>query len=231
MRAVDAVPIEKSVITSGDEDEDDDYDEDESNEVTFYRVFGDDKEPKPWVMEIEDEIPTLGQILTHTPKELGFNIELKYDEENSCDTRRLVAELRAILAVCMSQPGRRIVFSSFDPDAVLLMRAIQGSYPVMILTDGEPDHADPRRRSVAAAMEVAPRAVCAASCPTSRPSWTNHQTPWTFGIVDCCSPPTAKATMTTRSHRRKLNSACSESSRTPCPAVAKRFNRPPAATG
>ena len=47
------------------------------------------------------------------------------------------------------------MFSSFDPDAVLLMRAIQGSYPVMILTDGEPDHADPRRRSVAAAMEVA----------------------------------------------------------------------------
>jgi hypothetical protein len=35
------------------------------------------------------------------------------------------------------------------------MRAIQGSYPVMILTDAEPDHVDPRRRSVAAAMEVA----------------------------------------------------------------------------
>ena len=154
-RAVDAVPIEKIAMTSGDDEDDDDYDDDESNEVTFYRVFGDDKEPKPWVMEIEDEIPTLGQILTHTPKELGFNIELKYDEENSCDTRRLVAELRAILAVCMSQPGRRIVFSSFDPDAALLMRAIQGSYPVMILTDAEPNHADPRRRSVAAAMEVA----------------------------------------------------------------------------
>jgi hypothetical protein len=35
------------------------------------------------------------------------------------------------------------------------MRAIQGHYPVMILTDAEPDHVDPRRRSVAAAMAVA----------------------------------------------------------------------------
>ena len=97
----------------------------------------------------------MAQILADTPKELGFNIGLKCDEENSCETRRLVAELRAILAVCMAQPSRRIVFSSFDPDAALLMRAIQGSYPVMILTDAEPHHVDPRRRSVAAAMEVA----------------------------------------------------------------------------
>ncbi|ABO94212.1 predicted protein, partial [Ostreococcus lucimarinus CCE9901] len=152
-----ALGVEKTVpLTTDDEDDedDDDYDEDD-NKVTFYRVFGGDLEPQPWVMEVEDEIPTLAQILGNTPKELGFNIELKFDEENSCETRRLVAELRAILAVCMAQPSRRIVFSSFDPDAALLMRAIQGSYPVMILTDAEPHHVDPRRRSVAAAMEVA----------------------------------------------------------------------------
>mgnify|MGYP003305402044 FL=1 len=156
-RASNALGVEKAVpLTTDDEDDedDDDYDEDD-NKVTFYRVFGGDLEPQPWVMEVEDEIPTLAQILGNTPKELGFNIELKFDEENSCETRRLVAELRAILAVCMAQPSRRIVFSSFDPDAALLMRAIQGSYPVMILTDAEPHHVDPRRRSVAAAMEVA----------------------------------------------------------------------------
>lgn len=154
-RPADALAVENAIASTEDEDYDDDYEDDESNRVTFYRVFGEDPEPQPWIMEIEDDIPTLGQILSNTPDSLGFNIELKYDEENSCETRRLVAELRAILAVCFEHPNRRIVFSSFDPDAALLMRAIQGAYPVMILTDGEPDHVDPRRRSVAAAMEVA----------------------------------------------------------------------------
>lgn len=155
----DAIDVQDAIprvnMTTDEDDDDDVYPEDDDAKVTFYRVFGNDPEPQPWVMEIEDEIPTLSQILSNTPKELGFNVELKYDEDNVCDTRRLVAELRAILAVCSSQPARRIVFSSFDPDAALLMRAIQGQYPVMILTDGEPDHVDPRRRSVAAAMELA----------------------------------------------------------------------------
>ena len=153
-RPTDALGVENA-IRSTEEDDDDDFEDDDSNRVTFYRVFGEDPEPQPWIMEVEDDIPTLAQILGNTPKELGFNIELKYDEENSCETRRLVAELRAILAVCFEYPNRRVVFSSFDPDAALLMRAIQGCYPVMILTDGEADHVDPRRRSVAAAMEVA----------------------------------------------------------------------------
>ena len=77
------------------------------------------------------------------------------------------------------------------------------------------DHADPRRRC--GRGEEVHRAVAAAS--TSRPSWTNHQTPWTFGIVVVAA--TAKATMTTRSHRRELG--VFESSRTPA-AVAARFN-------
>jgi len=155
-RPADALGVENAKrIFSTDEDDDQDEEHDAQDDVTFYRVFGSDPEPQPWVMEIEDEIPTLAQILGNSPASLGFNVELKYDEENSCNTRRLVAELRSILAVCSSYRERRIVFSSFDPDAALLMRAIQGSYPVMILTDADADHVDPRRRSVAAAMQVA----------------------------------------------------------------------------
>jgi len=158
-RPVDALGIEnaKRIMSTDEDDDHDDRDDeyDAQDEVTFYRVFGGDPEPQPWVMEVEDEIPTLAQILANTPESLGFNVELKYDEENSCNTRRLVAELRSILAVCSGHADRRIVFSSFDPDAALLMRAIQGSYPVMILTDANADHVDPRRRSVAAAMQVA----------------------------------------------------------------------------
>jgi len=157
-------PRKKSAELEDDEtfDElDDDEDEDVFDPVVFYRVFehghriDDISKALPWIMEDEDVIPTLSEVLSNTPDALGFNIELKYDELNSCDAPRLVAELRSILASCFEYHDRRIVFSSFDPDAATLMRALQGTYPVMILTDGDEKHDDPRRRSVEAAMKVA----------------------------------------------------------------------------
>jgi len=159
-------PRKKSAELEDDEsydelDDDEDDDEDDLDPVVFYRVFDhehsidDISKSLPWIMEDEDVIPTLSEVLANTPEELGFNIELKYDEHNSCEAPRLVAELRSILAACSEHNDRRIVFSSFDPDAATLMRALQGTYPVMILTDGEENHDDPRRRSVEAAMKVA----------------------------------------------------------------------------
>ena len=47
------------------------------------------------------------------------------------------------------------MFSSFDPDAALIMRALQGLYPVMMISDCAPHHLDPRRASVAAAKKTA----------------------------------------------------------------------------
>ena len=159
-------PRKKSAELEDDEtydelDDDEDDDEDDLIPVVFYRVFDhahpidDISKALPWIMEDEDVIPTLSEVLANTPEELGFNIELKYDEHNSCEAPRLVAELRSILAACSEHGDRRIVFSSFDPDAATLMRALQGTYPVMILTDGDENHDDPRRRSVEAAMKVA----------------------------------------------------------------------------
>jgi glycerophosphodiester phosphodiesterase len=147
-----------------DDDEEDDDDEDETPAdipVVFYRRFPVGygarlaPEPEPWIMDLEDEIPTLAELMKHAPPELGFSMELKFDEANPCATPRLVAELRAILAVCRAHPTRRILFSSFDPDAALLMRALQGLYPVMLISDCKPDHADPRRCSVGAAKKCA----------------------------------------------------------------------------
>ena len=57
--------------------------------------------------------------------------------------------------MCRAHPARRILFSSFDPDAALIMRALQGLYPVMMISDCHPHHPDPRRRSVAAAKRCA----------------------------------------------------------------------------
>ena len=157
-------PKKMCVADDNEEDDDDDDDDDDSADdipVVFYRKFPVGygarlaPEPEPWIMDVEDEIPTLEELMTHTPPELGLSMELKFDEANPCDTPRLVAELRAILAVCQAHPCRRILFSSFDPDAALLMRALQGLYPVMLISDCEPHHSDPRRCSVAAAKKCA----------------------------------------------------------------------------
>jgi len=149
----------------GEPDEEDEEDEETDSPpevpVVFYRKFPVGfgsrlaPEPEPWVMNVEDEIPTLHELMIHAPSELGFSMELKFDEANPCDTPRLVAELRSILAVCRRHPSRRIMFSSFDPDAALLMRALQGLYPVMMISDCKPHHSDPRRSSVAAAKKCA----------------------------------------------------------------------------
>ena len=139
------------------DDDDDDDDAKESDVVVFYRKFPGTatQEAMPWVMDVEDEIPTLEELMLHAPPELGLSMELKFDEHSPCATPRLVAELRAVLGVCRAHPARRILFSSFDPDAALIMRALQGLYPVMMISDCEPHHADPRRRSVAAAKRCA----------------------------------------------------------------------------
>ena len=62
---------------------------------------------------------------------------------------------RYILGVVGAHPERRISFSSFDSDAALRMREMQDVYPVMVISPCNPKHADPRKRSVEAAMEIA----------------------------------------------------------------------------
>ena len=162
-RAAEASETREGARDALDEDEDergsDDEDErgSELDVVVFYRKFPGhaETEPMPWVMDVEDEIPTLEELMRHAPPELGLSMELKFDEHSPCATPRLVAELRAVLGVCRAHPARRILFSSFDPDAALIMRALQGLYPVMMISDCRPNHPDPRRRSVAAAKRCA----------------------------------------------------------------------------
>ena len=99
-------PRKKSAELEDDEsydelDDDEDDDEDDLDPVVFYRVFDhehsidDISKWVPWIMEDEDVIPTLSEVLANTPEELGFNIELKYDEHNSCEAPRLVATVHS----------------------------------------------------------------------------------------------------------------------------------------
>ncbi len=52
---------------------------------------------------------------------------------------------------------RRIMFSSFDPDVCAALRARQARAAVLFLSDGVVRHVDPRRNSVAAAVDHALR--------------------------------------------------------------------------
>ena len=71
------------------------------------------------------------------------------------DPARMIMELRATLAVCKSHPRRRVAFSTFDPDAAIHMRTLQGLYPVMFITNCQPGQEDLRRCTVDAAIKTA----------------------------------------------------------------------------
>ena len=111
-RAAEASETRESARDALDEDEDergsDDEDErgSELDVVVFYRKFPGhaETEPMPWVMDVEDEIPTLEELMRHAPPELGLSMELKFDEHSPCATPRLVAELRAVLGCAARTP-------------------------------------------------------------------------------------------------------------------------------
>ena len=129
--------------------------------VVLYRKFAGTEAPAPWIMDVEDEIPTLHELMTKAPNSLGFSLELKFGTPEDfpggkkVDPARMVMELRATLAVCKSHPRRRVAFSTFDPDAAIHMRTLQGLYPVMFITNCQPGQEDLRRCTVEAAIKTA----------------------------------------------------------------------------
>jgi len=129
--------------------------------VVLYRKFAGTEAPAPWIMDVEDEIPTLHELMTKAPNSLGFSLELKFGTPEDfpggkkVDPARMVMELRATLAVCKSHPRRRVAFSTFDPDAAIHMRTLQGLYPVMFITNCQPGQEDVRRCTVEAAIKTA----------------------------------------------------------------------------
>merc|ERR1712118_548470 len=81
-----------------------------------------------------------------------------------------------------SNRRRRIVLSSFSPDACIIVSAMNTIYPVMMLTDaGYYKYPDERRNSIRAAHQLAKNHDCLESSPTAtcsltRTSWTSRGT-------------------------------------------------------
>ncbi|OQR92116.1 glycerophosphodiesterase [Achlya hypogyna] len=100
--------------------------------------------PSKWAA-LSEQFPTLENLLRHVPPYVGLNIEIKYpvDPPEAPALRSLAAfEMNAYLddilaCVFAHANGRRnIVFSCFEPDVCVMLRAKQVRYPVFFLTSG-----------------------------------------------------------------------------------------------
>ncbi|XP_073019117.1 glycerophosphodiester phosphodiesterase GDPD1, chloroplastic-like [Primulina eburnea] len=109
-----------------------------------------------WNVESDDHLCTLQEAFEKVNPALGFNIELKFDDSIVYEPEYLIHVLQAILRVIWDHAKERpVLFSSFQPDAALLVRKLQSTYPVFFLTNGGNEiYSDVRRNSLEEAMNL-----------------------------------------------------------------------------
>jgi glycerophosphodiester phosphodiesterase len=107
-------------------------------------------------VSVEDSLCTLQEAFEKVDLFIGFNIELKFDDEIQYTEDQLRHILQVILEdVHKNAQGRQIFFSSFHPDAAQMVRKLQDTYPVLFLTDGGVHkYLDFRRNSFEEAVKV-----------------------------------------------------------------------------
>ncbi|KAL5058814.1 hypothetical protein RYX36_030418 [Vicia faba] len=109
-----------------------------------------------WEVEQDDTLCTLQEAFVKVEPSLGFNIELKFDDHIVYEQSYLVHVLQTILKVVMDYAkDRPIIFSTFQPDAAILVRKLQRTYPVFFLTNGGCElYEDLRRNSLEEALKL-----------------------------------------------------------------------------
>ncbi|KAL9248905.1 Glycerophosphodiester phosphodiesterase GDPD1, chloroplastic-like protein [Drosera capensis] len=109
-----------------------------------------------WKVESDEHHCTLQEAFEKTDPILGFNIELKFDDNIVYDQDYLISVLQSILKVVFeAAKDRPIIFSTFQPDAALLVRKLQNKYPVLFLTIGINGlYYDVRRNSLDEALKL-----------------------------------------------------------------------------
>ncbi|KAJ0112234.1 hypothetical protein Patl1_03084 [Pistacia atlantica] len=109
-----------------------------------------------WNVETDDSLCTLQEAFQRVEPTLGFNVELKFDDHVVYQPDYLIRVLQAILKVVFEHAkDRPILFSTFQPDAALLVRKLQSVYPVFFLTNGGTEiFYDVRRNSLEEAIKV-----------------------------------------------------------------------------
>lgn len=127
-----------------------------------------DKSLQAWTVADDDEFPTLLEVWGGLPAHVGFDIEIKMATPDDVAVTPLDEILRMVDPILRTveiaeardegqgRPRRPLLFSSFDPDVVDLVKRRRPNDWVMFLsTGGTSYHADPRRMSIDAAIEVA----------------------------------------------------------------------------
>lgn len=109
-----------------------------------------------WKTEEDDSLCTLQEVFQHVSPHLGFNIELKFDDNIIYSGGALSYALQAVLQVVFQYAGNRpIFFSTFQPDVAQVARELQSLYPVLFLTEGgTAKYDDARRNSLDNAIRV-----------------------------------------------------------------------------
>ncbi|XP_055897088.1 glycerophosphocholine phosphodiesterase GPCPD1-like isoform X2 [Biomphalaria glabrata] len=94
--------------------------------------------------ECNEPFPTLERVLTVVDENTGFDIEIKYPQQDINDAWEMEnyfdvnENIDHILQVVFAHAGtRKIVFSSFDPDTCILIQLKQNKYPVLFLHQGQ----------------------------------------------------------------------------------------------
>uniref|UniRef100_A0ACD5UA35 Uncharacterized protein n=1 Tax=Avena sativa TaxID=4498 RepID=A0ACD5UA35_AVESA len=109
-----------------------------------------------WDVRSDDVFCTLREAFEDVDARVGFNVELKFDDDLAYPEEELTGVLRTILKVVFEHAKERpVIFSSFQPDAARLMRKLQDQYPVYFLTnEGTQVYADARRNSLEEAVRL-----------------------------------------------------------------------------
>ncbi|XP_010442040.1 PREDICTED: glycerophosphodiester phosphodiesterase GDPD3-like [Camelina sativa] len=109
-----------------------------------------------WRVEKDDTLCTLEDAFLKVNQSVGFNIELKFDDNTVYGQEELRLTLDNILKVLNDHAKNRpIIFSSFHPDAARLIRNLQRNYPVFFLTNGGCEiYKDVRRNSLDEAIKL-----------------------------------------------------------------------------
>ncbi|CAM0904870.1 unnamed protein product [Alopecurus aequalis] len=109
-----------------------------------------------WDVRSDDVLCTLQEAFEGVDTRVGFNVELKFDDDLVYQEEELTGILQAILEVVFEHAEERpVIFSSFQPDAARLMRELQDKYPVYFLTNGGTQiYADARRNSLEEAVRL-----------------------------------------------------------------------------
>lgn len=109
-----------------------------------------------WNVETDDSLCTLQEAFQQVDPNLGFNVELKFDDHVVYEQDYLIRVIQAVLKIVFEfAENRPIIFSTFQPDAALLVRKLQSTYPVFFLTNGGTEiFYDVRRNSLEEAVKV-----------------------------------------------------------------------------